>query len=122
RCGVAVVGGVIVAGSLALGHWPVGPIGRYVADEYFNPGLVRSFVNDPVLALAASAAWVLAVAALKGAPSMAAAAVPMIAGVIVLGPNVFPWYAVWLVPFLTIAPSAPLIAFTGTVAFSYAFF
>ncbi len=115
----------IVAGTFAPGapgHWPVGPIGRYVTDEYFNPGLVRSLLNEPALALTASFAWVLAVAALKGAGSMATQAVPMVAGFIVLAPNVFPWYAVWLVPFLTIAPSVPWIVFTGTVAFSYASF
>ena len=116
---------VILAGTLAPGgpgRWPVGPIGHYVADEYFNPGLVRSLVNEPVLALTATAGWVLVVATLNGAGSMATQAVPMVAGVTVLAPNVFPWYAVWLVPFLTIAPSVPWIAFTGTVAFSYAFF
>ena len=116
---------VIVVGSLApggLGPWPVGPIGRYVADEYFNPGLVRSLVNEPVLALTVTAVWVLVVAALKGARSMATQAVPMVAGIIVLAPNVFPWYAAWLVPFLTIVPSVSWIAFTGTVVFSYALF
>jgi len=40
----------------------------------------------------------------------------------VLGANVFPWYVVWLVPFLAVAPSVPWIAFTGTVAFAYSFF
>jgi len=116
---------VIVVGTLAsggLGAWPVGPIGRYVVDEYFNPGLVRSLVNNPKLALAASFGWILAVAALGGARDLATRAVPMVAGVIVLAPNVFPWYAVWLIPFLAVAPSIPLIAFTGAVAFSYAFF
>jgi hypothetical protein len=122
---LALFAAVIAAGTLAPGgpgRWPVGPIGRYVAEEYFNPGLVRGLVNEPALALAATVAWVLVVASLKGARSMAGQAVPMVAGVIVLAPNVFPWYAVWLVPFLTIAPSVPWIAFTGTVAFSYAFF
>jgi hypothetical protein len=116
---------VIVVGTFAPGgpgRWPVGPIGHYLADEYFNPGLVRSLVNEPALALTATVVWVLAVAALKRARSMATQAVPMVAGVIVLAPNVFPWYAVWLVPFLAITPSLPWIAFTGTVAFSYAFF
>jgi alpha-1,6-mannosyltransferase len=117
---VVIVAGTIVPGG--PGRWPVGPIGRYVADEYFNPGLVRSLVNEPVLALAATVAWVLVVAVRKGGRGMAAGAVSMVAGVIVLAPNVFPWYAIWLVPFLAVMPSMPWIAFTGTVAFSYAFF
>ena len=46
----------------------------------------------------------------------------MVAGVIVLGANVFPWYVVWLVPFLAVTPSIALITFTGTVGFAYSFF
>jgi hypothetical protein len=49
-------------------------------------------------------------------------AVVLIAGFVVLSPNVFPWYVVWLVPFLAIRPSVPWIAFTGTVALAYTFF
>ncbi len=122
---VALFASVVIAGTIATGgvdRWPVAPIGRYVRDEYFNPGLVRSFVNEPLLALAATAAWVIAVAWRGGAGSLSARAVPMVAGFIVLAPNVFPWYAVWLVPLLAVRPSAPLIAFTGTVAFAYTFF
>ena len=117
--------GTFVAASLAVGgidRWPLAPIGRYVAEEHFNPGLVRSFVDAPVVALAATAAWV-ALAAWRAEPSpLAVRAVPMIAGYVLLLPNVFPWYAVWLVPFLAVAPSWPLIAFTGTVGLAYTFF
>lgn len=118
--GIVVVGGTIATGG--LGRWPIAPIGRYVADEYFNPGLVRTFVDAPLAALAATIAWVVVVALRRGPGSFAARAVPMVAGFILLGANVFPWYAVWLVPFLAVAPSVPLIAFTGTVAFAYSFF
>jgi hypothetical protein len=117
--------GVIVLGTAATGglsRWPVAPIGRYVADEYFNPGLVRSFVNDPTLALAATAVWVALAAWRAGPGSLAERAVPMVAGFIVLSPNVFPWYAMWLVPFLAVTPSVPWIAFTGAVGLAYSFF
>src|SRR4029453_16172707 len=53
-------GGVIVVGTRAaggFGRWPLTPIWRYVSDEYFNPGLVRSVVNEPLLALAAAVVW-----------------------------------------------------------------
>ena len=116
---------VVVAGTIATGgldRWPVAPIGRYVRDEYFNPGLVRSLVNEPRLALAATAGWVVAVAWRGGAGHLASRAVPLVAGFIVLAPNVFPWYVVWLVPLLAVTPSVPLIVFTGTVAFAYSFF
>ena len=118
--GTVVVAGTIAAGG--LGHWPITPIWRYVSDEYFNPGLVRTFVNEPLLALAATAAWIVVVASRGHAGGLAVRAVPMAAGVIVLGANVFPWYVVWLVPFLAVTPSVPLIAFTGTVGFAYSFF
>jgi hypothetical protein len=115
-----VAAGVFVTGG--LDHWPFEPIGRYVREEYFNPGLVRSFVNEPVLALGVTAAWVIAIAWRGGAAHLAARAAPLVAGFVVLAPSVFPWYAVWLVPLLAVTPSVPLIAFTGTVAFAYAFF
>jgi alpha-1,6-mannosyltransferase len=121
----ALFGTVVVAGTIAaggLGRWPIGPIWRYVSGEYFNPGLVRTFVNEPLVALAATAAWMVAVASRGHAGSLAVRAVPMAAGLIVLGANVFPWYVVWLVPFLAVTPSVPLIAFTGTVGFAYSFF
>jgi hypothetical protein len=121
----ALFGTVVVAGTISaggLGHWPITPIWRYVSDEYFNPGLVRTVVNEPLLALAATAAWMVAVASWGHAGSLAMRAVPMVAGVIVLGANVFPWYVVWLVPFLAVTPSVPLIAVTGTVGFAYSFF
>ena len=121
----ALFGAVVVAGTIAAGgfaRWPITPMWRYVSGEYFNPGLVRTFVNEPLLALAATAAWMVVVASRAHAGSLAVRAVPMVAGVIVLGANVFPWYVVWLVPFLAVTPSVPLIAFTGTVGFAYSFF
>src|SRR5437867_2901088 len=61
----ALFGTVVVAGTIAaggLGRWPITPIWRYVSAEYFNPGLVRTFVNEPLLALAATAAWMVVAA------------------------------------------------------------
>jgi alpha-1,6-mannosyltransferase len=126
RASVAVLfASVVIAGTIATGgldHWPVTPIARYVRDEYFNPGLVRSLVDEPRLALAATAAWVVANAWRGNAGPLAARAAHLVAGVVVLAPNVFPWYAVWLVPFLAVTPSVPLLAFTGTVVLAYSFF
>ncbi len=121
----ALFGIVMIAGTMATGgpgHWPITPMWRYVSDEYFNPGLVRSLVNEPLAALAATATWIIVVAWREGAGSLAERAALMIAGVIVLGGNVFPWYVVWLIPFLAVRPSVWLIIFTGTVGFAYSFF
>ena len=46
----------------------------------------------------------------------------MIGSYILLSPNLFPWYVLWLVPFLALRPSVAWIAFTGTVALAYTFF
>ena len=100
----------------------VGSLPRYVSEEYFNPGLLRSVLDVPALTLAVAALWVIFVSATRRDSSLSARAVLLIGGLTLLSPNIFPWYAVWLVPFLTVAPSAPWIAFTGSVMFAYAFF
>jgi hypothetical protein len=46
----------------------------------------------------------------------------LVGGLLLLSPNLFPWYAVWLVPFLALAPSVAWIAFTGSVVAAYTFF
>lgn len=100
----------------------VGSLPRYVSEEYFNPGLLRSVLNVPALTLAVGGLWVIFVSATRRDSPLSGRAVVLIGGLTLLSPNIFPWYAVWLVPFLAVAPSAPWIAFTGSVMFAYAFF
>lgn len=107
----------LLAGTPVLGSLP-----RYVAEEYFNPGLLRSVVEAPAMAVASAAVWVLAVSVVRRATPLPTRAVALIGGLLLLSPNLFPWYVVWLVPFLAWAPSVPWIAFTGTVVFAYSFF
>src|SRR4029434_11234268 len=112
---VAAFASVVAAFVIATGgldRWPLAPIGRYVRDEYFNPGLVRSFVNEPTLALAVTAAWVIAIAWRGGATHLGERAVPLVSGFIVFAPSVFPWYAVWLVPLPAGPPCVPPITST----------
>jgi hypothetical protein len=110
------------APGLATGTAVLGSLPRYLTEEYFNPGLARSLVDAPVVTLAAAAAWTIAVAALWRDAPLPRRAVLLIGGLVLLSPNIFPWYAVWLVPFLAWVPSPPWLAFTGTVVFAYAFF
>jgi hypothetical protein len=79
-------------------------------------------LDVPALTLAVAGLWVIFVSATRRDSSLSARAVLLIGGLTLLSPNIFPWYAVWLVPFLAVAPSAPWIAFTGSVMFAYAFF
>ncbi|MGH7387979.1 MAG: glycosyltransferase 87 family protein [Candidatus Rokuibacteriota bacterium] len=103
-----------------LGWGVAGSLPRYLAEERFNPGLVRSLIDWPPLTVVALAAFVAWAASRRG--TVGQRAVILSAGFVILMPNVFPWYAVWIVPFLALAPSWPWIAFTGTVAYAYAFF
>lgn len=107
----------LLAGIPVLGSLP-----RYMAEEYFNPGLLRSVVDAPAMAVVSASVWVIAVSLVRRAAPVPTRAVALIGGLLLLSPNLFPWYVVWLVPFLAWAPSAPWIAFTGTVVFAYSFF
>ncbi len=116
---VAVSGYVpaLIAGTPVVGSLP-----RYVSEEYFNPGLLRSVLDVPALTLAVAGIWIVFVSVTRRDATLSARAVLLIGGLTLLSPNIFPWYAVWLVPFLAVAPSAPWLAFTGSVMFAYAFF
>ena len=116
---VAVVG---YAPAWIAGTPVVGSLPRYVSEEYFNPGLLRAVLDVPALTLAVAGLWVVFVSVTRRDRTLAARAVLLIGGLTLLSPNIFPWYAVWLVPFLAAAPSAAWIAFTGSVMFAYAFF
>jgi alpha-1,6-mannosyltransferase len=107
----------LLGGTVALGSLP-----RYVSEEYFNPGLLRALVDVPAVSLAATAIWVGAVSAVRRDAPLPGRAVMLIGGLLLLSLNLFPWYAVWIVSFLAVAPSVPWIAFTGTIAFAYGFF
>ncbi len=127
-----------LAGFLAvvgLGYAPValdglralGSLPRYLGEEYFNPGALRSAmelsgIDMPGLGVAAVASWVLGMGFLRREAPWPGRAVALVGGCLLLSPNLFPWYALWLVPFLAAAPSVPWIAFTGTLALAYTFF
>ena len=105
------------SGLLALGSLP-----RYLEQEYFNPGLARSVVGSPMVSVLAMAVWIAWVVWWRRPSTFADGALPLTGGFAILSPNVFPWYVLWVVPFLALKPSPMWIAFTGTIAFAYAFF
>lgn len=123
--GLAAFAAVVAAGygpSLVAGAAILGSLPRYLSEEYFNPGLLRSLADVPGLAAAAAAVWIAWIAVSQREAPLVERALWLAAGLTVLSPNVFPWYALWLVPLLAAAPSLAWIAFTGTVACAYAFF
>jgi hypothetical protein len=116
---------IVLVGYAPFAHLGLGALGslpQYVSTELFNPGLVRTFIDAPTVTLAALGAWVAFAALRRRGTPLTDRAVVLIGGAIVLSPNVFPWYVVWLVPFLAIRPSVPWIAFTGTIGLAYTFF
>ncbi|MBI4636441.1 MAG: DUF2029 domain-containing protein [Candidatus Rokubacteria bacterium] len=116
---------VVLAGYApvgALGVDALGSLPRYLSEEWFNPGLARALLGEPALTLAAVLLWVgWATWRWRQAP-VERRAFCVIAGFVILSPNIFPWYGLWLVPFLAMYPSLPWIAFTGTVALAYTFY
>jgi hypothetical protein len=43
----------------------------------------------------------------------------VVTAALLLGPNLLPWYALWLLPFLVLVEAPSLLLFTGTVAVAY---
>src|SRR6059036_2796201 len=116
---------VVVAGYAPFAHLGLGALGslpQYVTTEFFNLGLTRSLIDSPRITLLALAGWIVLASVLTRGVPFVTRVIILVGGVIVLSPNIFPWYVLWLVPFLAVRPSAPWIGFTGTVAFAYTFF
>ncbi len=88
------------SGLLALGSLP-----RYLEQEYFNPGLARSVIDSPMVSMLAMAAWIAWVVWWRRPSTFVDGALPLTGGFAVLSPNVFPWYVLWVVPFLAVKPS-----------------
>lgn len=49
----------------------------------------------------------------------AASGLAVAAAILLLSPNVLPWYALWLLPFLVVRDEPAALLFTGTVALAY---
>jgi alpha-1,6-mannosyltransferase len=61
----------------------------------------------------------LVVYALKRRLEPASACLVILAGLLFLSPNAFPWYFTWFVPFLCLEPSPPLLLMTVTCVLGY---
>lgn len=107
------------------GLLPIGSLGTYVAQWRFNGPLFRGVaaLAGPAAAAGLAVAAGLVVAGLmrrtRRRDDPAAWAWPM-ASAIVLMPAVYPWYLVWLTPFLGPAATWPLTVWTLTSMATYA--
>jgi alpha-1,6-mannosyltransferase len=81
------------------------------------PPLVGS--QEAAVRVAALALLVLALALAARKVEAAPAGLILVAAWLLLGANVLPWYALWLLPFLVLVEAPPALLFTGTVGLAY---
>ena len=111
-----------VGGGVLL---PIGSLPQYAAAWRFNGPLfagVEAFAGTPVaLALPLVAGLTAAAAARRRWPAGEPAAWGWpLAITLLLLPAVYPWYLVWIIPFLTTAATAPLLVWTLAAPLTYA--
>ncbi len=125
----------VVAGGYTLygreGMAVFGSLGRYLAEEEWNGGAraVLDWILGPLGPAGHGAARLLplaALAVLAGVVGLRARAVPawqravwLVGAYLLATPNLFPWYALWLVPVLAAAPAWPWLHLTCAVALTY---
>jgi len=120
----AVVVGVLCIPFLNHGHISFGSLGTYVESFRFNDPvfttLARAIAPQAVAALAALAGFVLAIWIRRRSPewSSDAFAWPMAASLL-CAPVIYPWYLLWLVPFLRSTSTLPIAIWTVSILPTY---
>lgn len=132
RAPAAAVGVVAAGYALFAGEgWAVlGSLGRYLAHEEFNPTL-RAWLAPALAPLGPAgsvAARLLPLGALAGlaAVVLCRAAWPverralvLVGAYLLTTPNLFPWYALWIVPIVAVTPGWPWLHLSCAVALTY---
>ncbi len=126
--GVMVAGYAVYAqdGLAALGSLP-----RYLAEEHFNPSL-RGLLDLALGGLGEGGVLAARLAPLVGLGVLAVAVglggreVPawrraswLVGAYLLATPNLFPWYALWIVPLLAAAPAWPWLYLSCAVGLTY---
>jgi len=112
--------GVLYVPFLGRGGFPIGSVGEFVRRFRFNDPIfaILTRVLRPEAAVGLASLFGLAVAAWlrwkRPVSSPDQWAWP-IAALLVSAPAVYPWYLLWLVPFLGPAPALPLLVWTLSV-------
>jgi Glycosyltransferase family 87 len=120
----AVVVGLLYVPFLNHGRIPIGSLGTYVQSFRFNgpvfAALERVTAPQVVVGLAALVGFLAAIWMRSKAPESfsEAFAWPM-AAALLCAPVVYPWYLLWLLPFLRSASTAPLIIWTVSIIPTY---
>jgi len=120
----ALVGGLLYVPFLNHGRIPIGSLGTFVRSFRFNDPvfatLERVAAPQFVAGLAMLAGLVSAIWLRRKAPAWSpdAFAWPMAASLL-CAPVVYPWYLLWLLPFLRSASTVPIILWTVSIIPTY---
>ena len=120
--------GVVVAGYLpyaSAGRKLLDGLSQYAAGWENNDSVFRLLLlagnSKPQTGLIAGVLFMaLLLVVLKRRLEPLQASFVLIAGLLVLSPNAFPWYFTWLIPFLCFYPSPPWLLVSVTCALGYA--
>jgi alpha-1,6-mannosyltransferase len=113
---------VLPYASAGSGLWQsLGKYGQYwrFNETLFAPLAVAAGSHETAVAIATGLVALVAVALGARRSEPVAAAFGVLAGWLLLTPNVLPWYALWFVPLLAIREVPSVLLFTGTVALAY---
>jgi len=119
-----IVVGLLYVPFLKHGWIPIGSLGTYVQSFRFNGPVFATLalVVPPqlVAALAALVGFLIAVRLRTGSPALSSGAFawPM-AGSLLCAPVVYPWYLLWMLPFLRSPSTLPIIIWTVSIIPTY---
>lgn len=117
------VAGVLVLPYLGAGRGLFRSLAAYADYWRFNETLHAPLAallgQRPAVAAAGLAAALVALVLARRRVEPAGAALAVVAVSLLLAPSVFPWYALWLLPLLTLRDAPAALLFTGTVGLAY---
>ncbi|HXY15135.1 MAG TPA: glycosyltransferase family 87 protein [Terriglobales bacterium] len=120
----AIVVGFLYVPFLNHGRIPIGSLGTYVHSFWFNDpvfaALERVAAPEVVVGLAVLFGFLIATWMRRRSEECSADAFawPMAASLL-CAPVVYPWYLLWLLPFLSSAPTLPIIVWTVSIIPTY---
>lgn len=120
----AIVVGLLYVPFLNGGSFPIGSLSTYVENFRFNDPvfatLERVAAPQLVAALAVLVGFLIAIRFRSGSRTLSpdAFAWPM-AGSLLCAPAVYPWYLLWLLPFLRSTSTLPLTVWTVSIILTY---
>jgi alpha-1,6-mannosyltransferase len=119
-----IIVGLLYVPFLKRGWIPIGSLGTYVQNFRFNDPLFATLerVAAPqlVAALAVLVGFLIAIRLRIGSPALSSGAFawPM-AGALLCAPVVYPWYLLWMLPFLRSPSTVPIIIWTVSIIPTY---